>query len=318
MEIYNFLVYTLAYIGFFAASYYAISLITFYRKKDLDRLSDDFKVSIIIPAYNEEKSIERTIQSALSLHYPKNRLEIIVVDDGSKDKTFSLAKKFSSKVVKVYSKKNGGKGSALNYGIDRAMGEIIVSMDADSFVQEDALKRMVVFFENPKVMAVTPSMGVYKPKGFLQRIQHIEYYMGVFLRKSFATVNAIHITPGAFSAYRKSFFQKYGGYDEHNITEDLEMGLRIQSKGYHTENCPEAPAYTNAPRTFRELTLQRRRWYFGQVRNLWSYRRIISSKYGDLGAFVIPTAILSTIFSVTITIYLFFKILFTVKDNLLF
>ena|SRR3989344_8165078 len=317
MEIYNFLVYTLAYIGFFAASYYAISLITFYRKKDLDRLSDDFKVSIIIPAYNEEKSIERTIQSALSLHYPKNRLEIIVVDDGSKDKTFSLAKKFSSKVVKVYSKKNGGKGSALNYGIDRAMGEIIVSMDADSFVQEDALKRMVVFFENPKVMAVTPSMGVYKPKGFLQRIQHIEYYMGVFLRKSFATVNAIHITPGAFSAYRKSFFQKYGGYDEGNITEDLEIALRIQSNNFIIENSPKSVVYTIAPSKFRELLVQRKRWYVGLIKNLIRYKSLFGFKRGPLGSLVLPVAVSTVILSVILTGYSIIRGLREIKQELL-
>ena len=96
------------------------------------------------------------------------------------------------------------------------------------------------------------------------------------------------------------------------------MGLRIQSKGYHTENCPEAPAYTNAPRTFKELLLQRRRWYFGHMRNLWAYRKIISPKYGDLGAFVIPTAILSISFSIIITTYLFFKTIFIIVDNILF
>ena len=230
MDFYNVLVYILAYIGFVASSFYVINLFAYYKRRQSERESIEKKVTILIPAYNEEKSIEKTIKSALSLNYPKDKLEVIIIDDGSKDKTYELAKRFASNqnlVVKVLTKKNGGKGTALNLGIKNASGEIIVSMDADSFVSPDALKKMVYYFKNEKVMAVTPSMGVYKPSGFLQRIQQIEYYMGVFLRKSFATMNAIHITPGAFSAYRKSFFEKYGGYDEKNITEDLEIALRI-------------------------------------------------------------------------------------------
>ncbi|MEK6928612.1 MAG: glycosyltransferase [Nanoarchaeota archaeon] len=320
MELYDFLVYALAFIGFFATSYYAISLFTYYKKKPLDRESTERNVSIIIPAYNEEKSIARTINSALQLDYPKNKLEIIVVDDGSKDKTYEIARRFMLKKyskVLVFTKPNGGKGSALNLGIKHASGDIIVSMDADSFVQTDALKKMIAFFDNPKVMAVTPSMGVFKPRGILQRIQHIEYYMGVFLRKSFATMNAIHITPGAFSAYRKSFFKKHGGYDEKNITEDLEIALRIQHKHYIIENSPKSVVYTIAPRTFRALMVQRRRWYIGLIHNLWQYRNLFGFKRGPLGALVLPVAVSTIVLAVIVTIYLVIRTLFDVRDDLL-
>jgi cellulose synthase/poly-beta-1,6-N-acetylglucosamine synthase-like glycosyltransferase len=230
-----------------------------------------------------------------------------------------IAKKMAMKhsIVKVLTKLNGGKGSALNMGIKNASGEIIVSMDADSFVQKDALKRMVAFFDNEKVMAVTPSMGVYKPRGILQRIQHIEYYMGVFLRKSFATVNAIHITPGAFSAYRKSFFKRYGGYDVGNITEDLEIALRIQDKHYIIENSPKSVVYTVAPATFRELLIQRRRWYTGLIKNLWNYRRLFGLKKGPLGALVLPVAVSTIFLSVVLTIYIVIRSLNKVRDELL-
>ena len=317
MEIITIIIYLSVYMGLISTSFYILSFIAGGKKKKLLYTDEELpRVSVIIPAYNEEDSIEKTIKSIIASDYPD--FEVIVVDDGSKDNTLEIARKFSSNRVRVFHKKNGGKGTALNFGIKRATGKIIFTMDADTTVDSKSMKNMVRFFKEDKVMCVTPAMVINNPKSIFQRIQYTEYALGLFLRKAFSSLRAIYIAPGAFSAYRKAFFDKYGGYDENNITEDLEMSLRIQYKGYHAENCPEAPAYTNAPRTFKELTMQRRRWYFGQVRNLWKYRKIISPKYGDLGAFVIPTAILSICFSVTITIFLFFKTLFEIKKNLLF
>ena len=302
----------------FATSFYLVSLFVFYRNPV--KLSSELKtVSIIIPAYNEEKSIGKTISSALSLDYPKEKLEILVVNDGSKDETYSLAKKYESSkfpIVKVFTKENGGKGSALNLGINNSNNEIIISMDADTFVQKNALKEMISHFYNEKVMAVTPSMGVYKPKTFLQKVQGIEYYMGVFLRKSFATVNAIHVTPGAFSAYSRIFFDKYGGYDEGNITEDLEIALRIQSKGYIIENSPEAVIYTMAPKGFKELMVQRRRWYTGLITNLMKYKELFGFKKGSLGLVVLPTAITTIALSLFLVSYLSINTLINLKRDL--
>ena len=142
--------------------------------------------------------------------------------------------------------------------------------------------------------------------------------MGLFLRKAFSSLNAVHITPGAFSAYRKSFFDKYGGYEEGNLTEDLEVALRIQYNHYIIENVPNAPVYTIAPSKFFELLKQRRRWYVGLMKNTWKYKGIFSPEYGDLGMFVFPIAWISIFFSVFITVYLFFKTLITARDEILF
>lgn len=305
--------------GLISTTFFILSFIAGEKKQKIlytDKELSKVKVTVIIPAYNEEESIARTIKSVTKSNYPD--FEVIVVDDGSKDRTFEIAKKLESSKVRVFHKKNGGKGTALNFGIKKAKGKIIFTMDADTAVHPESMKRMVRFFKDETVMSVTPAMVISNPRTIFQRIQYTEYALGLFLRKAFAALRSIYIAPGAFSAYRKEFFDKYGGYDENNLTEDLEMGLRIQYNGFHTENCPEAPAYTNSPATFKELTLQRRRWYFGQVKNLWKYRKIIGTKYGDLGTFVIPTALLSTTFSVLITIYLFFKVLLEVKSNILF
>lgn len=189
-------------------------------------------------------------------------------------------------------------------------------MDADTFVNPEALKKMVVFFGNSEVMSVTPSMGITHPRNLWERIQQIEYYVGVFLRKAFATVNAIHITPGAFSAYRKKFFDKYGGYEEGNITEDLEIALRIQHHGYVIENAEDAAIYTVAPRTFKGMLFQRRRWYVGLMKNLWKYRTLFGLKKGPLGTLILPVAVITVLLSIALTIYVVFKTLSDLASGL--
>lgn len=317
MEFVTVVIYLSIYLGLIATTFFILS---YYadKKKEKKLYSDSElpKVTIIIPAYNEEKSIEKTVTSILASDYPD--FEVFVIDDGSTDKTFEIAKKFEGDKVKVFRKKNKGKSSALNFGIKKAKTELIFTMDADTRVDPNSMKKMAKYFKNNKVMCVVSAMVTEKPKTFLQRVQHIEYLMGLFLRTAFAAVDAIYITPGAFAGYRKWFFNKYGDFDEGNITEDLEMSLRIQLNGFKIENCPEAPAYTIAPRKFKELFFQRRRWYFGLIKNLIEYKKIISPKFGDLGLFVLPIAMLSIFFSVFVTIYFFLKAIFNVRKELLF
>ena len=314
-----FLIYTSIYIGLVATTFYILGYSADKKKKKQLFTDDELpKVTVIIPAFNEEKSIARTIESIKASNYPKNKFEIIVVDDGSKDKTLEIAKKYKSKLVKVYTKKNGGKGTALNLAIEKCTGDIIFSMDADTFVAPHSVKEMVRYFKTPDVMSVTPSMLIHKPKGALQRIQQAEYLFGLFIRKAFSSVNAIHVTPGAFSAYRKSFFDKYGAYDEDNITEDLEMSLRIQHKGYAIQYSAESPAYTIAPNKFKPLMIQRRRWYTGLMKNTWKYKGIFGTKHGDLGIFVFPIAWISIFFSVFIINYMVIKILFEIQKEISF
>ena len=317
MGIITYVIYASIYIGLVTTTFYILSFISDTKKKKQFYNDDELpKVSVIIPAYNEEKSIANTIKSILGSDYPD--FEVIVVDDGSKDKTYKIAKRFASSKVKIFTKKNGGKGHALNYGIKRAKGKIVFTMDADTFVEPRSMKNMVRYFKNPKIMSVSPAMLIHKPKSILQRIQHIEYVSGLFLRKAFAALQAVYVTPGAFSAYRKSFFDKYGGYDVGNITEDLEMSLRIQFKGYEIENCPDAPVYTIVPNKFKPLLIQRRRWYYGLIKNVWKYKKIFGRKYGDLGLFVLPIAWISIFFSVFITTFLFIKTAINVRSQLLF
>src|SRR3989344_7550140 len=144
------------YMGLFTL---ILFLVTFFeQKRELKnpKITKYYNVDVFIPAYNEEENIEKTIQSVLDLDYPKEKLKIVVIDDGSTDSTYNIAKRFEKQGVIVYTKKNGGKASALNYAIKRSKADIVFSLDADSFVGKDNLKKMIGYFDNPKVMAVTP------------------------------------------------------------------------------------------------------------------------------------------------------------------
>lgn len=270
-------------------------------------------ISIIVPAYNEARTICQTLKSLLELNYPKNKLEILVVNDGSTDETHSLAKKFSG--VRVLTKKNGGKGSALNLGLRQAQGELIAVMDADSFVSKNILRKMVGYFRNDRIMAVTPTLKVHNPRGFWHQIQYIEYLFSVLFRKIFSFLQSVYVTPGPFSIYRKAFFEKHGEFDENNVTEDLEIALRIQSQGYEIENSINAEVFTVAPDNFKDLLHQRVRWYTGVINNLWGYRALFTPKNGNLGILVLPVAVISVALALAYLVYYGILFVNTVADS---
>ena len=313
------IVYISIYLGLFTTIFYFLGFLK--KSKKLEALGELPFCSIIVPAYNEEKTLEKTVKSAADLNYPKNKFEIIIIDDGSRDKTFEIAKNLEKVYgnVLAFTKKNGGKASAMNFGILKAKGEFIISFDADSMVTPDSLKKMIPYFYDKNVMCVTPGMKVYKPKGVLQRMQAIEYDLGIFLRKAFTRFNAVHVTPGPFSVYRKVFFEKYGGYDEKNITEDMEIAMRIQYHNFKIENSPESLVYTIAPNKLYPLTRQRRRWYFGMISNLWKYKDMFGKKYGELGLIMLPSSIISVLIVMTVTFYYIYKAISeSIKNVLLY
>lgn len=247
------------------------------------------KVSILVPAYNEEKTIASTLKSLLSLDYPKNKLEIIAINDGSTDKTLEIMKKFRKYGIKIIDKPNGGKASALNAGLKKAKGEIIVCMDADSIVKRDALKKTIGYFNDPKVGAVASSLKVYKPKTFWQRMQAVEYFYNIFLRKVLALMDSVFVVPGPFGLYRKEALERVGGWDEKNITEDMELTFRLQKAGYKIETCLNSIVYTKTPETFKRLIRQRVRWYRGFIITSREYKEMFfNPKFGNLGVYTLP------------------------------
>ena len=274
------------------------------------------RVSIIVPAYNEEKNIAKTIKHLLKLKYAKGKLEIIVVDDGSKDKTYEIAKKFEKYGVKVYTKPNGGKASAVNYGIKKAKGEFIATLDADSFPEPNALLKMLPYFEDEKVMAVTPALIVHKPKNIWEKLQHAEYLWGAFLRKVFANINAIHVTPGPLSIYRKEFFEKHGLFDEGNLTEDNEIAMRIQKYNYKIENAIDVKVYTISPKSFKGLLKQRLRWYTGFLENSKKHKQLFNIFKYEFVSFILIMAYISVFMSFSYFVYFSIKNFQLIRDNL--
>ena len=158
---------------------------------------------------------------------------------------------------------------------------------------------MVPHFNDEGIAAVTPSMKVFRPKNMLQKFQWFEYIFAILLRKLMQFLESIYVTPGPFSLYRKRVLEKIGYFDENNITEDMEIALRIQKNNYKIKHALDAVVYTDAPSTINSFYSQRRRWYQGLLYNSWKYRRIFFNRdYGDFGIFMMPMNLISVAFVV--------------------
>lgn len=253
------------------------------------------KISVIIPAYNEENTLAKCLESVLASDYPRKKLEIIVVDDGSTDRTQEVAWKYAKYGVRFFRKANEGKANALNFGIARAGGGIIATLDADSYVSRDAIKKMLPLFDGEDVAAVTAAVKVNEPKNFLEKIQSIEYLYTIFSRRVLVFIDAVHVTPGPLSMFRKWIFGKVGGFDPDNILEDQEMAMRIQSHNYKIRSSLDAEVFTEVPTDFGALLRQRTRWHRGGLRNAIKYLNLVGPKYGDLGMFVMPLGFVAVI-----------------------
>ena len=283
-------IYVATYVGLFTGVFFFYTFLENKQYLQNPKIKRFYDVSIIIPAYNESMTIARTIKSLLKLDYPKDKLKIIIVDDGSKDNTYEIAKRYLSKNVSVFTKPNSGKARSLNFALEKIDTELVGCLDADSYADKFSLKKMIGYFDNGNVMAVVPSIKISNAKGVLQQIQKIEYLFAVYLKKVFSYLKSVYIAPGPLSIYRKSFLDKYGGWDENTLTEDLELALRIQSKNFLIENSVDANVYTVGPKNFKQLFNQRMRWYLGLMSNLLKYKSLFGKKYGDLGIFVLPSS----------------------------
>lgn len=301
-------------------------MVTFFeRRKHLNSLhSEDVpvldsypSVAVIVPAWNEGTTVHGTIQSLLSLDYPKDRLEVIVVDDGSTDDTWQEMLKYENNPqVRIFQKENGGKHTAVNFGIDQTNADFISCLDADSFVAPDALKRMINLFQRkPDVMAVAPSLIIHKPKNILQQAQRVEYNMSTYNKRMLAYLGAIHVTPGPFSVYRKEVFQKIGKFRKAYNTEDQEIAYRMHEHHLRIDHCHTAYVYTSSPNTVKKLYKQRLRWIYGFIQNTIDYRRLIfKTRYGNFSFFTLPSGIVSIIAVVFLSFTLLYNlIIFSIK-----
>jgi cellulose synthase/poly-beta-1,6-N-acetylglucosamine synthase-like glycosyltransferase/spore germination protein YaaH/peptidoglycan/xylan/chitin deacetylase (PgdA/CDA1 family) len=254
-------------------------------------------VSIIVPAYNEEVNAVSSLQNLLKTDYPN--FEIIFVDDGSKDDTFEkVSYVFADHPkVKIFTKPNGGKASALNFGIARSNAEYVVCIDADTKLRYDAVSQLMKHFLNDpqnKIAAVAGNVKVGNEVNALTKWQAIEYISGQnFDRRAFSNVNAITVVPGAIGGFRKQAIEDAGGFTTDTLAEDCDLTIRIIRAGYRVTNETNSLAFTEAPEKTKQFIKQRFRWSFGVLQTFWKHKdTLFNSKYKWLGWLAMPNIIL--------------------------
>ncbi len=281
---------------FFALFFEVFLLISFFEKRPKQKstaLPTRYpSVAILVPCWNKGATLSPTIHSLLDLEYPRDLLSIVIIDDGSTDNTWEAAQEFShNPQVKLYQKENeGSKYSALNFGLAHTESDLVGCLDADSFVEKDALIEMVKAFEaDPDAMAAAPSMKVNSPKSVLELMQSVEYTFGIFYKKMFDNMGAISVLPGPFSIYRRALFEKIGTFRKAHHTEDMEMAFRMHLNGQKLVNVHTALVHTNVPTSVPALIRQRTRWSRGYLENSRDYAHMyLNRKYGNFGMLVLP------------------------------
>ena len=254
------------------------------------------KVAVLIPAYNEEKVIERTVRAALNSNYPN--LRVIVIDDGSKDRTLEVARKaFAGEAaagkVLILGKANSGKAEALNFGIEHiGDAELFVGIDADTVIASDAIARLVPHFINPKVGAIAGNAKVGNRVNLWTRWQALEYITSQnFERRALDVLGAVSVVPGAIGAWRVSAVREAGGYHTDTVAEDADLTMALLRMGYRVEYEDMALAYTEAPTNANGLMRQRFRWSFGILQAVYKHRGVFARK-GALGWVALPNIVI--------------------------
>lgn len=272
-------------------------------------------VSIVMPCYNDSETVAHALDSLLNLKYPKEMIEIIVVDDKSNDNSVEIVRKYVEKYsgrikLIVHSKNSGCAASPTNTGIKAANYDFIAVTDSDSTPEADALIKMIGFLQsNEKVAAVTCAVMAKGASTFMQKLQMIEYSIISWSRKLLDCVDAVYVTPGPFALYRKSKLIEVGLFDTKNLTQDIEIVWRLKSYGYIARMCLAARVYSETPKKFKQWWKQRIRWNIGGLQCILKYKSFIF-RNGMLGGFIIPFfsfSLLLGLFGLGLFIYLFIK-----------
>lgn len=281
------------------------------RQRKKDGYSYHPVVSVLVPAWNEEVGIVRTIRSILESSY--DNIELVVVNDGSSDRTGARVKSFfksshcmrilakhPKKRVRYFRKANGGKGTALNYGVEHSTGEIVLTVDADSALETHAIERLVGYFEDPAVDAVVGRVEVGNNPSLIGFIQKLEYMFGFYYKRAHSVLGAEYVFGGACAAFRrKTVFDEIGLYDTRNKTEDIELTVRCRYFGKKCVYGEDIVAYTEGASDVIGLLSQRLRWKKGRFDTLIKYRSLFFStkKHHNkfLSWFVFPYLLLQEI-----------------------
>ncbi len=243
-------------------------------------------VSILIPAHNEEKYIDRTIKALLSDNYPKK--EIIVIDDGSTDRTSGILGKFGKRII-VIKMNHAGKAAALNTALRKAKNEIVITLDADSELGKGSISELVKPLHNADIGGSTGIIRARRNRNPLTWFQDYEYIMSSGWRYASTNINGNSIVPG-FAAFRKSALEEIGGFGSDTLTEDFDIVVSLKRAGYDTVTVKTASITTNVPQSVPALVRQRLRWGRGTIQVIRKHLGFLASgKSESLGRFTIPT-----------------------------
>ncbi|MFF8374732.1 bifunctional polysaccharide deacetylase/glycosyltransferase family 2 protein [Streptomyces sp. NPDC015661] len=241
-------------------------------------------VSILVPAYNEEAGIEATVRSLLASTH--QAIQVVVIDDGSSDRTFEIAESIDDPRVMVVRQPNAGKAAALNTGLAWAHHDLVVMIDGDTVFEPDAVRRLIQPLADPRVGAVSGNTKVGNRQGVLGRWQHLEYVIGFNLdRRMYDVLECMPTVPGAIGAFRRGALAGVGGVSEDTLAEDTDLTMALCRAGWRVVYEESAIAWTEAPSTVRQLWKQRYRWCYGTLQAMWKHRRAVveGGQSGKLG-----------------------------------
>ena len=288
---------TIFIVGLVSLLYYPLALIFALRKHNPPVFETESPlVSIVVPAYNEEKVIAHCVESILASDYP-NR-EILLVDDGSTDNTLGEMLRFEKQPgVTVISKPNSGKASALNAGLARAKGEILLFVDADGIFAPDTISAMLKGFEEMRVGAVCGNDSPVNLDRLQTRLANLQTHVGTgFVRRALATIDCLPIVSGNVGAFRRSVLEITGPFREGFIGEDLELTWRVHKAGFKVNFQPTAKVYAEVPSTIEALWKQRLRWARGLLQTARIHPDIFFNRRYGLFAFFLPINFIAMVF----------------------
>ncbi len=289
------IIWILYFVGLYFSLYWLSVLLFRPEPNKKKKIKNWPSVTIIMPMWNEEENIGPTIRSLVNLDYPKDKLKLIVVDDGSTDNSYKVAKELQKEFhFELFKKKNGGKHTAVNLGLKHTNSEFFACLDVDGYVDSQAMKHIMREFTDNEVAAVIPVMKVAETNTILQHVQWLEYILNIFLKYIIGKLDCIHVTPGPLSTYRTKLIKELGGFKKAHKTEDLEIALRLQDRHYKLKQSIEAIIYTKCPKNVKGFISQRTRWYQGTLMNIIDYKHLLfNKKYGDFGFFYMPLVALT-------------------------
>jgi cellulose synthase/poly-beta-1,6-N-acetylglucosamine synthase-like glycosyltransferase len=275
-------------------------------------------VSIVMPCYNEGEHIGQAIEALLDLDWPKEKLEIIIVDDKSTDNSAEVVSKYAKKyknVRLIVNKRNsGGAAEPTNIGVKNARYPYIAVADSDSTPEKDALKKMIGFLQDDKkVGGVTCAISAKHRGRFFEKLQAVEYAVIAFTRKLLDRVDAVYVTPGPFALYKKKTLEEVGLFDTKNMTQDIEIVWRLNYYGYYARMCLATKTHSVTPTRFRNWWKQRIRWNIGGLQTIWKYKSFFLRR-GMLGAFILPFFVVSLcvgLLGLGLFVYLLFRRVWT-------